>query len=246
MNNNNLLGIINDNFISYENSEDKKVLCQNKITNNKDRMCIDSTGDKIVITVMENEENDIDFTDDLLWTGSTDEESTVTLSSTTPADWNIPSNTEGVPLLAVDITAGSTDIILSNIRIKYNGSNSLSNLSLYLNNERVSDELLMNTFDEYYLEWNIDFNNETVIQAGETKILLIKADIGNSTQDESHQIILKEINTDSNTNNILIEDISSWIFTTNSIASLESIELNIIDRDLVLETEYKQFYINHN
>jgi len=97
---------------------------------------------------------------------------------------------------------------MSNVLFKYEGTNNiLSDFSLHLDSENVSNLSGNNIWIDDKIK--IIFNNEIVIQAGETKTLFIETEVGSSDQDETHQITLIEIVVDNETTHILNENIKS-------------------------------------
>ena len=121
------------------------------------------------------------------------------LSPQTPVDWNIVNNSTRNIMLAVDVTAWNTDLPLNEIFLKYTwlwNSNNLTKLAVYLWNAKISKWI-----DEKFNSENeniLEFYENTIILANETKTLFITVDININSVNEPHQITLISLKANSN------------------------------------------------
>jgi len=129
-------------------------------------------------------------------TNTSNENAMVELSPETPVDGSIAAGTPRTTVLAVNVTAGDTDLTLSKASLKYTGLSTATNvgeLAIYLGNDKVSKGS-NKTFDSDN-EKDLSFEKDTVIPAGQTKTLFITSTIAGGNANESHQVTLVNIET---------------------------------------------------
>ena len=142
-------------------------------------------------------DNEIDTpNDDTDTDTATNEGASVSLSPETPVDGDVAAGTPRTAVLAFDVTAGNEDLTLDEVELKYTGlsdDQNINELAIYLGNDKVTKGTGKH-FDSS-AEETLAFEKNTVINAGETKTLVLTATFTGGSLNESHQVTLTSITT---------------------------------------------------
>ena len=118
---------------------------------------------------------------------------TVELSPETPNITAVANNKDRTELVAFDVTAGSEDVTLKDLTVKYVGlsdSADITKIAAYLGNEKVTKGTTRKFDSDNEVELN--FENDTVVKAGETLTFFITANV-TSTGVVSHKVEVKAL-----------------------------------------------------
>jgi len=121
---------------------------------------------------------------------------TVSLSPLSPTSGQVAAGKPRTPILAIDVTAGSSDVELDELTLSYVGlsdQDDLKMLAVYMGNDKVTTGS-NKSFDSDG-ESEISFENDTVIQAGETVTLMVTTTVDGGVDNVAHQVELVEFAT---------------------------------------------------
>jgi len=124
----------------------------------------------------------------------------VSLSPSTPESSTVPGGANGVPVASFDVTAGDSDIIVDGFILKRKGlsdEDTLTALAVFGENGRVSKS--RDDSQENDDQANLNFNEEEVVLAGETRTFVVVADVSRSiASNDEFSIELLDIETNAN------------------------------------------------
>jgi hypothetical protein len=166
-----------------------------------------------------------DTTDDTTVVISGDAVINVELSPETPNKTWAAANTPRTEVLAFDVTAGSEDVTLDEVRLDYTGLSSYNDVdavAMYMGAVRVSKGTTGKNFNDKYIE--LSFENDTVIKAGETKTIMVTATFQGGETNVSHQITLTDLVASAN---VEMSSISSMMFNVVNASNVSELDLNI-------------------
>lgn len=127
----------------------------------------------------------------------------VSLSPSTPEASTVPGGANGVPVAAFDVTAGSSDVTLDGFILKRKGlsdEDTLTALAVFGEDGRVSKS--RDDSQENDDQANLNFNEEEVVRAGETRTFLVVADInrnGNTAEVTNDEFAIELLDIEANT-----------------------------------------------
>ena len=150
---------------------------------------------------------------------------TVELSPETPNSNWVAANTPRTDVLAFDVTAGSEDVTLDEVRLDYTGLSDyadVDNVSLYMGANKISKGTDGKDFNDKYIE--ISFENDTVIMAGETKTIFVTATLAGGVDNVSHQITMTDLVASTT---VEMSNISSTMFNVVTASNVSELDLNI-------------------
>ena len=173
--------------------------------------------------------DDLDDTTDTTPTDTTDVSGngtlSVSLSPETPSNNWVAASTPRTEVLAFDVTAGSEDVTLDEVRLEYTGLSDyadVDNVSLYMGANKISKGTSGKDFNDKYIE--VSFENDTTIKAGETKTIVVTATLAGGTENVSHQITLTDLVANAN---VEMTAISSMMFNVVVAVNVSELDLNI-------------------
>lgn len=149
----------------------------------------------------------------------------VSLSPLSPTAGVVAAGKDRTPFLAIDVTAGSSDVTLDEITLGYVGLSSASdfeNLKVYLGNDQITKQD-SKRFDSDK-EAELTFENDTVIQAGKTQTLVIAGKVTDSSTNVSHQIKVLNIEASSD---VEMGTVKSVVFGTVSATNTASLDVDV-------------------
>lgn len=131
----------------------------------------------------------------------------VRLSPSTPASATIPGNVNGVRAVAYDITAGASDVTVSQILIRRTGlsdEDTLDQLAIFTDAGRISNAQSDNQDNDTIAQINLD-NGGLVVQAGETVTIFVVVDVNSSevADGDSFALELADIRTNASDVNLV-------------------------------------------
>jgi hypothetical protein len=162
---------------------------------------------------------------------------TAELSPETPTNGWVAAATPRTAILAFDVTAGSEDVSLDEVRLDYTGLSSyddINNVKLYIGNTEISKN--SKSFNDKYIE--ISFENDTVIMAGETKTITVTAEVVD-TANVSHQITVTDLTASSEVEMSAIKSMSFSVVTADNVSELDLNIDEVTGSDITIGEEIK-------
>ena len=131
---------------------------------------------------------------------SGDAELTVSLSPETPEGSTVPGGANGAPVVAFDFTAGSEDVVVEGVILKRKGlsdEDTLEALAVFGERGRVSKS--RDDSQENDDQANLNFNEDEVIKAGETRTFTVVVDVARTVaSNDEFAIELLDVETSAN------------------------------------------------
>lgn len=154
-----------------------------------------------------------------------DDELTVTLSPETPDAAFVAAGRDRTEVLAFEVMAGSEDVTLKELTLEYTGLSNEENfsvISVYMGNKKVTKGT-SKSFSEG--EVDLTFENDTVIKAGETKTLVVNANIASATGTVSHKVTVS--NLEASVDVVMDGKVSSNSFGVVDATNVATIEVDV-------------------
>lgn len=117
----------------------------------------------------------------------------VSLSPSTPDAATIPGGVNGLPVAAFDLTAGSSDVTVSQVTVKRRGlsdEDTLISLAVFTDEGRASNSKNDNQENNTEAQLNLS-NGGVVVKAGETKTLWVITDVASVTDSANDEFALE-------------------------------------------------------
>jgi hypothetical protein len=156
---------------------------------------------------------------------SGDDKLMVSLSPLSPTAGVVAAGKSRTPLVAFDVTAGSSDVSLDDIVLGYVGlsdSSVFDELSVYMGNNKVTKQSSKG-FDSDE-EADLTFENDTVIQAGKTVTLVVTGLVNNDTTNVAHQIKVLELEASST---VELGSVKSVVFGTVAASNTATLDIDV-------------------
>jgi hypothetical protein len=179
---------------------------------------IDEPVEDPITVVVEDKEEEKETTTVVV---SGDSELVVELSPESPDEGYVAAGRDRTEVLAFEVTAGSEDVTLDEATIEYIGlsdSKDFDALSIYLENEKVTKGDSKGFSDG---EVDLSFENDTVIMAGETKTLIVTANVESSTGTVYHKIALTNLDASSDVEGDYVKSVSFTVVDSTNVGVLE-------------------------
>lgn len=148
----------------------------------------------------------------------------VSLSPLSPTSNVVAGGKPRTSILAFDVTAGSSDLTLGEVTLEYIGLSDDANfsvLAVYIGNDKVTKGT-SKSFDNDG-EAELSFENDTVIQAGETITLMVTSTVGLAAN-SAHQIRVMDIKASST---VVLGTVRSVVFDVISAANTATLDINV-------------------
>lgn len=149
----------------------------------------------------------------------------VSLSPLSPKATSVAAGKDRTPILAFDVTAGDTDITLSDVTLGYVGlsdADDFNEIAMYIGNNKITKQD-GKQFDSDK-EAELTFENDTVIQAGKTVTVMVTANVA-LNGNVAHQVKLLAL--DTSADDVTMGDIKSVVFTTVSATNTATLDINV-------------------
>ncbi len=153
-------------------------------------------------------------------TGGTAE---VSLSPLTPTAGVVAGGLSRTSFLAFDVTAGNTDVTLKDLTLSYVGLSDYSDfseLAIYRGSKEVSRSQKKFNNDE---EADISFENDVVVQAGETVTFMVAGKVDTASGTVAHQIELTELNTSAD---VIMGNVRSVVFNVLTVSNTAALTVD--------------------
>ena len=159
----------------------------------------------------------------------------VSLSPLSPDSTWYAANRARTQILAFDVTAGATDVTLDEATFSYTGLSSdddITDVAMYIGAEEVSKS----SRDFSSNEARVSFDNDVVVQAGQTATVYVTATLAGGVNNVSHRITLDDLEA---SESVSLGDVESSMFNVvlvsdDAAGSLELDVSNINENEVVI------------